>query len=306
MAKRIVMTGATGLIGTRVVRALHRRGDSVTVLTRNPKRATERLPEGVAALKWMTEDEDDWTAAVDGADALIHLAGESIAEERWTDEYKKRIYDSRIATANRLIDAVEKAATRPQVLVSVSAVGYYGDSGDSEVDENTDPGNDFLAALCTDWEAAVHRAGQYGMRVVTPRLGLVLADDGGVLEKLLTPFKMFAGGPVGNGEQWFPWVHIEDVVGIILHSLDNDSVEGALNAVSPGLIRNREFAVALGDALNRPARFSVPAFVIKLAMGELGETLLGGQRAIPRRTIESGYEFSYQTIESALTDLVTA
>jgi uncharacterized protein (TIGR01777 family) len=299
------MTGATGLIGTRVVRALHRRGDSVTVLTRNTKRAEERLPESVTALRWMTEDEDDWAAAIDGADALIHLAGESIAEERWTDEYKKRMYDSRIDTANRLIDAVEKATTRPQVLISVSAVGFYGNSGEAEVDENTEAGNDFLATLCTDWEAAVHRAGEYGMRVVTPRLGLVLADDGGVLEKLLTPFKMFAGGPVGNGEQWFPWVHIEDVVGIILHAMDNERVKGALNAVAPGLIRNREFAVALGDALNRPARFSVPAFVIKLAMGELGETLLGGQRAIPRRTIESGYEFSYQTIERALTDLVT-
>ncbi len=304
MAKHIVMTGATGLIGSRVVRELQRRGDSVTILTRNPKRAKEKLPDEVTALRWQSDENDDWEAAVDGADAIIHLAGESIAEERWTDEYKKRIYDSRIATAALLIDAVEKASSRPSVMISASAVGYYGDTGDQEVDENQEAGHDFLATLCTDWEAAVAKAKDFGLRVVSTRFGLVLAHDGGVLDKLLTPFKMFAGGPVGNGEQWFPWVHIDDVVGIILHALDSEETEGALNAVAPGLIRNREFAVALGEALDRPARFSVPAFVIKLAMGELGETLLGGQRAVPRRTMESGYTFKYQTIESALEDLV--
>jgi uncharacterized protein (TIGR01777 family) len=306
MSKRIVMTGATGLIGSRVVRELQRRGDHVTVLTRNPKRASETLPDGVEALRWLSEEDDDWAAAIDGADAIMHLAGESIAEERWTEEYKQRIYDSRIDTAAQLIAAIEAASSRPSVLISASAVGYYGDTGDTEVDENTGPGKDFLAALCIDWEKSVEKARDLDVRVVTTRFGLVLARNGGVLDKLLTPFKMFAGGPVGNGEQWFPWVHVDDVVGLLLHALDNAEVSGPLNAVAPGILRNRAFAEALGEAINRPARFSVPAFVIKLAMGELGETLLGGQRARPTRSLESGYEFKYPEIGPALEDLVTS
>ncbi|MDT8325242.1 MAG: TIGR01777 family oxidoreductase [Bacteroidota bacterium] len=306
MSKRIVMTGATGLIGSRVVRELQRRGDQVTALTRNPKRAKEKLPDGVEALRWLSEDDDDWTEAIDGADAIIHLAGESIAEERWTEEYKQRIYDSRIDTAGKLLAAIEAASSRPSVLISASAVGYYGNTGDTEVDESAGPGKDFLAELCTDWEKSVEKARDLDVRVVTTRFGLVLARDGGVLDKLLTPFKMFAGGPVGNGEQWFPWVHIDDVVGLLLHALDHDDLSGPLNAVSPGVLRNRAFAEALGEALNRPARFSVPAFVIKLAMGELGETLLGGQRARPTRSLESGYTFKYPEIGPALEDLLAS
>ncbi|PLX32545.1 MAG: TIGR01777 family protein [Ignavibacteria bacterium] len=304
MAKRIIMTGATGLIGTRVLHALHKRGDNVTILTRNPERAKSTLPEDVAVLGWLTDAADDWQHAVDGADAIIHLAGESIAEERWTEDYKKRIHASRVGTARALIDAIAQAQNKPSTFVSASAVGYYGDSGDTELTEDSPAGSDFLADLCVAWEGEAQLATEHGVRVVTPRLGLVLAHNGGVLEKLKTPFKMFAGGPVGNGEQWFPWIHIDDVVGIILHAMENNQVSGALNAVAPGLVRNREFAFALGEALRRPARFSVPAFVIKLAMGELGETLLGGQRAIPARTIESQYQFRYADIKDALADLI--
>lgn len=305
MSKHIVMTGGTGLIGTRLTRELLKRGDRVTVLTRNPDRALETLPDGAEALRWISDkNDDDWPGTIDGADAVIHLAGESIAEERWTDEYKQRMYDSRIDTATKLIEAISVATDRPEVMISVSAVGYYGDTGDREIDENSTAGDDFLAELCIAWEAEAKKAEEYGVRVVIPRMGLVLARNGGALDKLLTPFKMFAGGPVGNGEQWFPWIHIEDVIGIFLHALDNPSVSGPLNAVAPGLVRNREFAVALGDVLDRPAKFSVPAFVIKLAMGELGEMLLGGQHAEPRRTLESDYEFKYERIETALEDLV--
>ena len=305
MSKHIVMTGGTGLLGTRLTRELLKRGDHVTVLTRNPDKAHDTLPDVSEALRWLSdENDDDWQGAIDGADAVIHLAGESIAEERWTDEYKQRMYDSRIDTAAKLIEAIAKAGKRPEVMISVSAVGYYGDTGDREIDEDSSPGDDFLAELCVAWEGEARKAEQYGVRVVTPRMGLVLARNGGALDKLLTPFKMFAGGPVGNGEQWFPWIHIEDAVGIFMHALDTRSLSGPLNAVAPELIRNREFAVALGEALDRPAKFSVPAFVIKLALGELGEMLLGGQRAKPKRLLESGYEFTYETIDSALQDLV--
>ncbi|MCB2205139.1 TIGR01777 family oxidoreductase [bacterium] len=304
MSKHILLTGGTGLIGSRVTRELTRRGDTVTILTRNPKRAGDKLPDGVNILRWLSDDDDDWQSAVAEVDAIIHLAGESIAEERWSDAYKQRIYDSRIATAAALIDAMKKAEKHPSAMISASAVGFYGDTGEDQVDESDAPGKDFLAELCIDWEAAVRKAEELDVRVVTTRFGLVLAHDGGVLDKLLTPFKMFAGGPVGDGEQWFPWVHIDDVVGIILHALDHEEISGVLNAVAPGILRNREFADALGMALDRPSRFSVPAFVIKLAMGELGETLLGGQRVNPRRTLESGYEFQYDNIKDALADLV--
>jgi uncharacterized protein len=305
MSKHIVLTGATGLIGRRLYTALRSRGDNVTILTRNTDKAAKVFSGAFRILLWAPGVVGEWRSAIDGADAVVHLAGEPIAEERWSEEYKKRIHDSRVNGTRVIVDAIEAAKVKPGALISASAVGFYGDTGEDEVDESTSAGEDFLAGLCTAWENEAMRAEPMGTRVVITRLGIVLSEDGGALEKLLTPFKMFAGGPVGHGEQWFPWVHIDDVVGIMLHAIDHPEVSGVLNAVSPGLVRNREFAVALGEALKRPARFSVPAFVIKLALGELGSTLLGGQRAHPRRTLESGYAFRYETIENALSDLVT-
>ena len=305
MSKHIVLTGATGLIGRRLYNALRSRGDNVTILARNTDKAAKIFSDAFRILLWAPGVVGEWKSAIDGADAVVHLAGEPIAEERWSEEYKKRIHDSRVLGTRDIVDAIEAAKTKPGVLLSASAVGFYGDTGESEVDESSAAGEDFLAGLCTAWESEARRAEPLGTRVVITRLGIVLAEDGGALEKLLTPFKMFAGGPVGNGEQWFPWVHIDDVVGIMLHAIDHPEISGVMNAVSPGLVRNREFAVALGEALKRPARFSVPAFVIKLALGELGGTLLGGQRARPSRTLDSGYQFRYETIEKALSDLVT-
>ncbi len=305
MPKRIVLTGATGLIGRRLYNALRTRGDQVVILTRNPDRAGKIFSDAERVLLWAPGVAGEWKSAIDGADAVVHLAGEPIAEERWTEEYKKRIQDSRRFGTRDIVDAIAAAAVKPGLLISASAVGFYGDTGEQEVNENSPAGSDFLAETCIEWEREALRAEAEGVRVVISRMGIVLAEDGGALEKLLTPFKMFAGGPVGNGAQWFPWVHIDDVVGLLLHAIDTPEVNGMLNAVSPGILRNKEFAVALGEALKRPARFSVPAFVIKLALGELGETLLGGQRAHPTRTLEQGYRFRYETIEKALADLVT-
>ncbi len=305
MSKRIVLTGATGLIGRRLYTALRQHGDQVTILTRNTDKAGKIFPDAEQILLWAPGVAGAWKSAIDGADAVVHLAGESIAQERWTEEFKKRIQDSRRRGTRDIVDAIAAAKDKPGVLISASAVGYYGNSGDIEVHEDSPAGSDFLAETCIEWENEAQRAKAEGVRVVISRMGIVLAADGGALEKLLTPFKMFAGGPVGNGQQWFPWVHIDDVVGLLLHVLDHQEVDGVLNAVSPGLVRNREFATALGEALKRPARFSVPAFVIKLALGEFGETLLGGQRALPKHTIESGYQFKYDSIEKALADLVT-
>ncbi|MBR9976445.1 MAG: TIGR01777 family oxidoreductase [Bacteroidetes bacterium] len=304
MSKHIIMTGATGLIGTRIYHALRKRGDRVTVLTRNPDKTKKTFSDAERVLLWAPGVKGEWSSAMEGADAVIHLAGEPIAGGRWTDEYKKRIYDSRVQGTGEIVEAIGAASEKPALLISASGVGYYGDTGDTEVDEDSPPGDDFLAQTCVDWENEAHRATEHGVRVMISRQGIVLAEEGGALEKLVTPFKMFAGGPVGNGEQWFPWVHIDDVVGIYLHALDNSDVSGILNAVSPDLLRNRDFAIALGETLQRPARFSVPGFVIKLALGEFGETLLGGQRAHPVRTLESGYAFKYPALTKALADLL--
>ncbi|MBE0643690.1 MAG: TIGR01777 family protein [Bacteroidetes bacterium] len=305
MSKRIVLTGATGLIGRHLYSALRKRGDQVVILARNPDKAGKIFSDAERVLLWAPGVAGEWKSAIDGADAVVHLAGEPIAEERWTEEYKKRIQDSRVLGTRDIVDAIAAAAVKPGLLISASAVGFYGDTGEEEVNENSPAGSDFLAETCIEWEREALRAEAEGVRVVISRMGIVLAEDGGALEKLLTPFRMFAGGPVGNGEQWFPWVHIDDVVGLLLHAIDTPEVRGMLNAVSPGILRNKEFAIALGEALKRPARFSVPAFVIKLALGEFGETLLGGQRAHPTRTLEQGYRFRYETIEKALSDLVT-
>jgi uncharacterized protein len=304
MPSTYVMTGATGFIGRHLYRALRERGDEVIVLTRHPDSASKRFPDAARVLLWSPGVAGEWSSAINGADGVIHLAGEPIAEQRWSEEYKQRILDSRVKGTRDIVNAIASAEQRPPVLVAASAVGYYGDTGDNEVDEDASPGDDFIAGVCVAWEAESRRANEHGIRVAIPRLGLVLAPDGGVMEKLLTPFRMFAGGPIGNGRQWFPWVHIEDVIGIILHALDSSQAQGVLNAVSPGIVRNRDFAIALGEALKRPARFTVPAFVIKLALGELGETLLGGQRVLPKRTLDSGYSFRHATIEEALQSLL--
>ncbi|MFZ1729119.1 MAG: TIGR01777 family oxidoreductase [Bacteroidota bacterium] len=305
MSKRIVLTGATGLIGRRLYNALRLRGDQVTILTRNTDKAGKTFPDAERVLLWAPGVAGAWKSAIDGADAVVHLAGEPIAEERWTESFKKRIQDSRRLGTRDIVDAIAAAAVKPGVLVSASAVGFYGDTGEKDVNEDSPAGSDFLAETCVEWENEALRAESLGVRVVISRMGIVLAEEGGALEKLLTPFRMFAGGPVGNGEQWFPWVHIDDVVGLLLHAIDDAETIGILNAVSPGILRNREFAVALGESLKRPARFSVPAFVIKLALGEFGETLLGGQRALPAHTLASGYRFKYDSIEKALANLVS-
>ncbi len=305
MSKRIILTGATGLIGRRLFRALRERGDRITILTRNTDRTAKIFTDAERILLWAPGVAGEWKSAIDGADAVVHLAGESIGGERWTEQYKKRILDSRVYGTREIVTAIEAAAVKPGVLVSASAVGFYGDTGEVAVDEHSPAGGDFLAGVCVAWEREAARAEETGTRVVMTRMGVVLADDGGALEKFITPFRMFAGGPIGSGEQWFPWVHIDDAVGIILHAIDHPEVSGALNAVSPGLLRNREFAAALGEALKRPARFSVPGFAIKLAIGGFGASILGGQRVLPTRTLASGYRFKYETIEKALSDLVT-
>jgi uncharacterized protein len=290
---RVAMTGATGFIGRELCAALLRDGHQVVALTREPQRAQAVLP-GAEVAAW-----GDAPAALPAVDAVVNLAGESVAG-RWSEAKKRRMRDSRIAGTRRLVAAIEAAAARPAVLVSASAVGYYGDRGEEMLTEASSAGSDFLAQLCQDWEAEARRTEALGLRVALLRLGVVLDRNGGALAQMLTPFRLGAGGPLGSGRQWFPWAHRADVVGLFRFALEKPEATGAINAVAPQLVRQGEFAAALGQALRRPAFVPTPAFALRLLFGEFAETLLGGQRVLPERAEALGYSFRFPQLAPAL------
>ena len=234
-------------------------------------------------------------------DAVVNLAGESIAPRRWTKERKKLILSSRIDTTRALVESIGKSDRRPKVLISASAVGYYGPRDEEPVNEYTSPSLGYLASVCLQWEAEAQKAEDFGLRVVRLRIGGVLGAGGGLLAQMVGPFKFFAGGPIGDGKQWFSWIHRDDVIGIIKYAIENESVSDPVNATAPNPVTNKEFSDALGKALNRPAIVNVPVFAVKLALGELASLLLTGQRVIPEKILEAGYEFKYPTIDEALT-----
>ena len=298
---RAIVTGATGLIGTRLVRALTERGDEVTVLSRDPQRARERL--GVAAVKWAPLRGP--APALAGADAVVHLAGEPVAQ-RWSAAARERISASRELGTAGLVAGLEAAEPRPGVLVSASGVGYYGPRGDEEVDESSPPGVDFLAQVCAAWEDAARAAEELGVRVVLVRTGVVLDRNGGALAKMLPPFRAGVGGPVAGGRQWMSWIHVEDLVGLYLAALDGgEAWRGPVNATAPRPARNADFSKALGRALRRPAVVPVPGAALRLLYGEMAEIVTTGQRAAPRRALELGYAFRHPELEEALRSALT-
>lgn len=294
---RITLTGATGLIGRRLVDRLKQRGDELTVLSRNPDRARERL--GIDAARWDAEAEPAPTEALNGRDAVVHLAGEPVAQ-RWNDRVKRAINDSRERGTRNLIAGLRDAEPRPTALVSSSGVGYYGPRGDERLDEDTPAGDDFVAQVCVVWEREAQAAEDLGLRVVRVRTGVVLDREGGALKTMLPPFKLGAGGPVAGGAQYMPWIHADDVAGIYLAALDGEGWSGAVNASAPEPVTNKEFSRALGHALHRPAVAPVPAFALKLLYGEMAEIVTEGQRAIPKRTTELGYSFAHPDLDAAL------
>jgi uncharacterized protein (TIGR01777 family) len=242
---------------------------------------------------------------VEGAGAVVNLAGANISAQRWTGAYKVQIRQSRIEPTRAIVEAIRAARARPRVLVNASAVGWYGGRGDEEITEASTPGKDFLAEVCQAWEAEALRAEPLGVRVVLLRTGVVLARDGGALAKMVPPFKAFVGGPIGSGKQWVPWIHLADEIGLILWAIESQ-VRGPVVAVAPNAVRMKEFARALGRALHRPALFPVPAPALRLAVGEMAELLLDGQRARPIKALESGYRFRFSRAEEALQDLFRA
>lgn len=294
---KITVTGATGLIGSRLVAALKARGDEVTVLTRDPSRATETL--GVAAVRWQPMEEPAPAEALDGRDGVIHLAGENVAQ-RWSSVAKAGIRESRVLGTRNLVAGLRAVDPGPEVLVCGSAVGYYGARGDERLDESAAPGSGFLAQVVQAWEQEADAAAAAGMRVVKVRTGVVLDASGGALAKMLPPFKAGVGGPVAGGRQYVPWIHMDDLVGIILAAVDHAQWSGPVNAAAPEPVTNHELSKALGRALRRPAVAPVPGVAMKLLYGEMAEIVTTGQRAVPARALELGYEFSHPDLDEAL------
>ena len=294
---RVALVGASGLIGRALGAALLERGDTVLALTRG---GASGIP-GAQDERWDPAEGPLPSDALDGVDAVVNLAGTPLSGPRWSDRRKADIVESRVRTTRLIVDALAREGA-PRVLVSGSAVGYYGPSED-EVDETAPPGDDFLATTALDWEREAARAHEFGVRVVVVRTGIVLSLDGGALPQIARPVKAFAGGPIGGGRQWVPWIHIDDEVGIILHALDHDDVNGALNGTAPDVVRQREFVKALGHVLGRPSSIPTPATVVRLALGEQAIIALEGQRAVPRATVASGYAFRHPELGPALADL---
>lgn len=297
---RVLVTGATGLIGRRLLPRL----EKPRILARDPARARRSLGE-VEAIAWDGEGGAPPVAALDGIDAVVHLAGEPVAV-RWTDAKRKSIRDSRILGTRGIVEAIaaRPAGSRPRVLVSSSAVGIYGDRGDETLDENSPAGQGFLAEVCRDWEVEALEARELGVRVVLLRTGIVLDPAGGALGKMLTPFKLCLGGRLGPGTQWMPWIHVDDEVGLILHALENEKVEGPLDATAPNPATNRDFTKALAKAVGRPAIFPVPGFVLRILVGEMASMLLGSQRVLPRQAEKTGYRFAHPELGEALASLL--
>jgi len=286
---RVLVTGGTGFIGRAVCHALRGAGHAVTIVSRDSGHASDD------AIGW-----DAVGQGVAAADAVVNLAGEPIAGGRWGPARKEAILQSRVSATRALVDAAGLAARRPRVLVSASAVGYYGARDDEPVDETAGPGSGFLAEVCQAWEREASRAEAFGLRLVRLRLGMVLAGDGGALGRMLPPFRAFVGGPLGNGQQWMSWIHRGDVTGMVLEALVNEGYRGAVNATAPEPVRNRNFTAAVGRVLVRPAAIRVPAVVLRLALGEMADMLITGQRVLPRAAERLGYRWQYPEVLGAL------
>ena len=295
---KLVIAGASGFIGSMLVERLWQGGDALVLLSRKP-----RSPAAAPNTKWLVWEPGEsggWEESVDGADGIVNLAGEGIAEKRWTEGQKERIRSSRIDSTRALVHAIAKAKAKPKFLINASAVGYYGARDDETLTEESAPGKDYLARVCVAWEQEAKRAEEFGVRVALLRTGIVLGKGEGALAKMVKPFKFFVGGRLGSGKQWMPWIHVEDEVGLILFLMANENAYGAFNATAPNPVTMEEFCKALGKFLKRPSWAPVPASALTLLLGEMAEMLLTGQKAVPKAAQDLGYRFRYPTILEAL------
>jgi uncharacterized protein (TIGR01777 family) len=298
---RIAITGGTGLIGPAICKRFLDQGDLVVVLTRDPARAKPKLPGRVEAVRWPEGPEG--AKALGRLDAIVNLAGEPIAQ-RWTPAVKARLTESRVGTLGRLFEAVERSASLPAVLVSASAIGFYGSRGDETLTEESLPGTGFLPEVCVAWEAAARRFETLGIRTARVRIGIVLAKEGGALGKMLPLFRMGLGGPVGSGRQWMSWIHLDDLADLLVFAVREGRAAGPLNGTAPAPVTNAAFAAAMGSALHRPALLPATGLALRLVLGEMATLVLDGQRVLPARTQELGFPFRYPSLEGALRQIL--
>ncbi|MDJ1168482.1 TIGR01777 family oxidoreductase [Roseofilum sp. BLCC_M154] len=296
---KIAVTGATGFVGLALVQRLIAENEQVLVLTRNPDKAKRIWPSGVEIVGYSVTEGGEWQSQIAGCDGVVNLAGAPIAEERWTADRKKILRQSRILGTQKLVEAIGAVDPKPQVLVNTSAIGYYGTSETAEFDETSPAGDDFLAQLCVEWEQSAEAVTEYGVRSVILRFGIVVGD-GGAVAKMIPPFKMFAGGPIGSGQQWFSWIDLDDLVSLILFALRQPQMQGTFNATAPNPVRMNDLATTLGTILNRPSWLPVPSFVLDALLGDGAKVVLEGQRVLPKKTLDAGFEFKYSTLKEAL------
>jgi hypothetical protein len=303
---RIIITGATGFIGAPLCSALKNAGHRVTVLTRSRDAAEKSLGAGYELVEWQPPTSGEWEAAIGGAEGVINLAGENIGASRWTKKRKQVIIGSRLAATGAIVNAIGKAKNKPKVLVNASAVGFYGPRGDEEVTEQSQSsaGSDFLAQTVQQWENEAKKAEAYGTRVVLLRNGIVLEKDGGALARMLLPFRLFIGGPIGSGRQWMSWIHRDDVMGLILFALQNGNARGVINATAPNPVTMQEFCMTLGKAMHRPSWLPAPGFALKILLGEMSMLVLTGQKVLPKQAEKLGYKFQYPELGAALRAIV--
>lgn len=304
---RIIISGGTGLIGSKLVNDLAAEQHEVLVLSRSPEKYT--FPAGAQGVKWNGRTAEGWGHLVNETDAIINLAGESIAgtgflPSRWTAERKQRIRSSRVQAGEAIVQAVEAAANKPGVLIQSSAVGYYGPCSDEVITEEAAPGSDFLAQVCQEWEQSTQAVEVLGVRRAIIRTGVVLSMEGGALPITVLPYRFLAGGPLGSGRQWWPWIHIDDEIRAIHFLLENDAANGVFNLSAPNPLTNRAFGKMIGQVLKRPSLIPIPAFALKLALGEVSTIVLDGQRAVPQNLEALGFTFRFPDAKSALVDLL--
>ncbi|HAE05509.1 MAG TPA: TIGR01777 family protein [Richelia sp.] len=304
---KIAVIGATGFVGSCLVVKLQERGCQVVLLTRNPSNARKIFPflsfPNIEIVKYTPYVLDDWQNTISGCDGIVNLAGESIVDGRWTGEKQQAIRDSRLLTTRNIVTAIANAKYKPGVLVNASAIGYYGISRTARFTETSPPGNDFLAKVCQAWEEEAKKVSNTGVRLVLLRSGIVLGKSGGALAKMIAPFRMFIGGPIGSGNQWFSWIHIDDLVYLIIQALTNSDMSGIYNATAPNPVRMSELSQTISQVLNRPSWLPIPGFAIKAILGDGAIVVLEGQQVISQQTLDIGFKYQYPDLRTALANI---
>ncbi|MFO5473244.1 MAG: TIGR01777 family oxidoreductase [Dolichospermum sp.] len=304
---KIAISGATGFVGSRLVERLYTEGHKIIVLTRNVTSAQKVFPASafpnLEIIAYTPTVSGSWQDTLVGCDGVVNLAGEPIAEERWTPERKQELLNSRKLSTEKIVAAITKMNPRPTVLVNASAIGYYGTSETATFDENSPPGQDFLSQVCKEWEKEAEKVKDIGVRLVILRLGIVLGN-GGALGKMITPFKLFAGGPIGSGRQWFSWIHLDDIVSLIIQALTQPTMNGVYNATAPHPVRMTELSTTMGQVMNRHSWLPVPAFALEAMLGDGAKVVLEGQQVLPQRTLASGFQYQYPNLQPALTQIL--